>query len=93
MPDGQLIGAPLVAGIHGLGGPQKRGHLGLGQVVVLPQSPELFLQSPHGFTSDQKIILSVAKYRILLADLVNNFTEKARFSDKNRPKERIPRDE
>ena len=76
MPDGQLVGSPLVAGIHGLGGPQKRGHLGLGQVVVLPHAANLFLQSPHGFTSDQKNILSVAKYRILLADLVKNFTEK-----------------
>ena len=85
MPYGQLVGTPLVAGVHGLGGPQIRSHLGLGHVVVLPQSANLFLQSPHGFTSDQKNILSVAKYRILLADLVKNFTEKARFSDKNRP--------
>ena len=69
------------------------GHLGLGQIVVLPQSTNLFLQSAHGFTSDQKSILSVAKYRILLLNLVKNFTEKARFSDKNRPEEKVSIDE
>ena len=56
MPDGQLVGAPLVTGVHGLGGAQDLGHLGLGQVVVLPQPPELFLNGLHNAcTSDGRI--------------------------------------
>src|SRR5699024_4320360 len=37
VPDGQLVGAPLVAGVHGLGCAQHLGDLPLGLVAVLPQ--------------------------------------------------------
>lgn len=37
VPDRQFVGAPLIAGVHGLGGAQYLRHLGLGQVVVFTQ--------------------------------------------------------
>ena len=37
MADGQFVCAALIAGVHGLGGPQRLRHLLLGQVVVLPE--------------------------------------------------------
>lgn len=51
MPDGHFVCSPLVAGVHGLGGAQNLGNLGLGQVVVLPQSPHFFNECPHNAVS------------------------------------------
>ena len=42
MADGELVGAALVAGIHGLGGAQDVGDLLLGLVVVFAEVAEAF---------------------------------------------------
>ena len=42
MADGQLVGAALVAGVHGLGGAEDIGDLLLGFVVVFAEVAEAF---------------------------------------------------
>lgn len=50
--NGHFVGAPLIAGIHGLGRTQHLGDLRLGQVVIFPQTPQFFdkslqMTTPH----------------------------------------------
>ena len=46
---GHFVGAPFIPGVHGLGGTKEGGYLGLGQIVVLPQSSETVQKGVHGF--------------------------------------------
>ena len=39
MSDWHLIGTAFIAGIHGLGCAQDICHLGLGKVIVFPETP------------------------------------------------------
>ena len=91
MPDGQLVGPTLVACIHGLGGSQDLGHLGLGQIVVLPESPDLLLDGFHvvhlGWKSYPP---KCSKRQNFTKNIVKNFTGKAHFSDKIRQLENRP---
>lgn len=49
VPEGHFVGAPFIPGVHGLGGTKEGGYLGLGQIVVLPQSSETVQKGVHGF--------------------------------------------
>ena len=69
MADGQLVGAALVAGVHGLGGAEDFGDLLLGFIVVFTEVAEAF-GVVHKNSYENLVIINYIKYLLFLLTLV-----------------------
>lgn len=69
MADGQLVGSPLVAGVHGLGGAEDIGDLLLGFIVILAEVAEAF-GVVHKNSYVNLVIIHYIKYLLFLLTLV-----------------------